>query len=151
MPHSVPLSLTLLVVALPLAARGDDLAKEKEKLQGTWSVVNRERNGQPQPRAAFDGMTATFKGDTVTFKRMGEVTFTYTLDLTKEPWHFDKTGKDDKGKEVTYRGIFKYDVDGFLVLCTNTVPTEKRPKEFKTGREPDLADFKIDVLKRAGP
>jgi uncharacterized protein (TIGR03067 family) len=141
----------LACVFLPLTIRGDDVAKEKEKLQGTWAVVNQERVGQPVSRNGFDGMTATFKGDTVTFKRTAEVTFTYTLDLTKEPWHFDKTGKDDKGKEVTYRGIFKYDVDGFLILCTNTVPTEKRPKEFKTGRDPELASFKIDVLKRVGP
>jgi len=56
--------------------------------------------------------------------------------------------KDDKGKVVTHRGVFKYDVDGFLILCYNQVPTEKRPKEFKTGRTPELASFVLYVLKR---
>jgi hypothetical protein len=38
MSRGIPLALTLLVVALPLAARGDDLAKAKERLHGTWAL-----------------------------------------------------------------------------------------------------------------
>jgi uncharacterized protein (TIGR03067 family) len=138
-------------LAFPFVARSDELAKEKEKLQGTWAVVNLERDGQFQSRDVFAGMTAKFKGDTVTFKLRNEIAFTYTLDMTKEPYHFDMAGRDEKGKELTCRGIFKYDMDGFLILCYNNVSTERRPKEFKTGRQPELSSFSLYVLKRVDP
>jgi uncharacterized protein (TIGR03067 family) len=85
------------MVSLLSAVHCDDLVKAKARLHGHWAVVNVERFGQTQTRDSFDGMIVTFKADTVTFKGKAEVTFTFALDLSQNPWHFDETSKDNKG------------------------------------------------------
>jgi RNA polymerase sigma factor (sigma-70 family) len=130
--------------ANPKAPAGDDLAK----LQGTWSVVALEQDGEdvspiPEPGIVIAGnawITINPKPSQNPTKVM-----TFTLDPAREPKTIDVTGVGAE-KAPVMLGIYR--VDGPNLLVCFDPKGVKRPTEFDTkpGSGHNLA-----ILRRAKP
>jgi uncharacterized protein (TIGR03067 family) len=125
-----------LVVAIAgfLAFGADDpqelIKKEMAQLEGEWSMVSGESDGQPMPeefrksakRVAKDGETTVMIGGQLFMKAK------FTVDPAKKPKHIDyvMTGGFTKGK--TQFGI--YQMDGDTVKFCFSSPGKDRPTDF---------------------
>ena len=117
---------------------------DKDKLQGTWSVVSIETAGKPVPDEFIKKaeMKLVFAGDKATMKMaMGdEDQSTFTLDPTKSPKTIDVTSA--KGKKM--KGIYTFDGDDKLTVAMSK-DNDERPTGFKTKED---STFGVLVLKR---
>src|SRR3954464_12947040 len=93
MTRLIPLAFLMIAVTSPsgLAAdresSRDTARKDLEKLQGTWTLVSMEVEGQPTPREDFQGWQAVYDGDALTL-RSGETVRRrgiVTLEPTQRP------------------------------------------------------------------
>src|SRR4051812_9867312 len=94
------------VLALAAGPAEEDAGKkDRELLQGTWTVVSAEHDGQPLDR--IKGNTLTLKGDRFTIKtRTAEFKGTCKLDPTKKPKTIDFLHESDVLKDKTWQGIY---------------------------------------------
>ena len=126
----------VLFAALLLAADApkEEVKKDLERFQGTWTPTSVEVNGKAIPQDALRGTTMTIKAEKFTIKH-GEATVegTIEIDPSKTPKAYDAVGKE-QGKEVKSIGIYQFDGDTLKVCYTEK---GERPKEFssKSGTE----------------
>jgi uncharacterized protein (TIGR03067 family) len=145
MANRLALALGLALIGSAIADdKADAAKKDLDKLQGTWTFVSMESNGQavpqgdPAPTITFDGNKFTVKaGDAVL--QAG----TQTLDPGKKPKEVDSTVTEGEGKGTTMLGIYELDGDN-LKACFD-IQGKKRPTEFKTAAE---SGHMLVVLKR---
>jgi uncharacterized protein (TIGR03067 family) len=140
----------LLVLGLLVAAEGpkEDAAKrDVQKLQGTWTVVSAEREGQPLDR--IKGNKLTLKGDRFTIKtKTVELTGTFRLDPAKKPKAMDWMHEADALRDKTWQSIYLLE-GGSLKICYAEADSGKdRPTEFATTEGSGL---QLVVLKRDEP
>jgi uncharacterized protein (TIGR03067 family) len=121
----------LLVVALGLllGAEAPDAKKDRDQLQGDWTLASGERDGQPLPEDLVKSLKRTIKGDTFVVSRDDQALAkgTFTLDPSQKPKAIDIK---PEGATQPVRGIYELDGDTFK-LCY-AAPGEVRPKEFAT-------------------
>ena len=115
-------------------SRSDAVAREMEKLQGTWKQIAYERDGvtEPldeqgwEPRVTFtgDAFVVTLADGSIPIRG------TYKIDPTREPKTVDWTDAigEDAGK--TLLAIYALEGDR-LVFCA-AYPGQERPTEFRT-------------------
>jgi uncharacterized protein (TIGR03067 family) len=151
---SVSAATALIFAVVPLVAADDpaqDLKKERDKLEGEWTIVSVEGKGKKLPDDYIKGWKLTIKGDQWTFmSRKTEYKSTFKIDPAKDPKTIDLTGKSfdlTKGADVESLspGIYKLEGDTLTVCRTSFDP--ERPKEFKTTEETGAR--RIEVWKRA--
>jgi uncharacterized protein (TIGR03067 family) len=128
--------LTIAAVGLMIGAApaGDEVKKEKEKLQGSWKVVTFEKGG----KSAEDNQDhrVVISGDELSIKR-GDQTFIkgkLKIDPTKKPRHFDVEITEDAENKFTGKtaqGIYQLDKDE-LKWCVCEPGSDVRPTEFST-------------------
>jgi uncharacterized protein (TIGR03067 family) len=118
----------------------EDNKKDQEKLQGKWSVVSAERDGQAHDKIKDDKLVIASDRITIT-KASGneEPAVTFTLDATKKPKHIDVMVSG-----MTMQAIYELDGDN-LKLCFAR-PGAERPGDFttKAGSERMLVVLKRD-------
>ena len=140
----------LVVLTAGLLVAADDATKDaakndQGKLQGKWTVVGAELEGQKLPEAQAKG-ELVFKGNTYAFTtgagESGKGTF--KLDPTKKPKAMDAMPDDAAG--VTVEEFYEVDGDN-LKICL-AVPGNPRPKEFKA---PAGSGRMLFIYKRAKP
>jgi uncharacterized protein (TIGR03067 family) len=120
--------------------------KEMSQLEGEWSMVSGEANGQVMPketvksgkRAAKDGETTITIGGQVYFKAK------FSIDPTKKPKAIDYSMTEGPTKGKTRLGI--YELDGDTVKFCFAAPGQDRPTEFtaKEGSQCTLSVWKRD-------
>jgi uncharacterized protein (TIGR03067 family) len=122
----------------------EDVKKEMAQLEGEWTMVSGERDGQPLPdnflqnakRVAKDGVSTISFGDRVYMKAK------FSIDPTKKPKTIDYeiVEGETKGKKVL--GI--YEIDGDKVKFCFSTPDKDRPTEFtaKSGSGNTLSVWK---------
>jgi uncharacterized protein (TIGR03067 family) len=146
MRNCIALALGLALVGSALADdKADAAKKDQDKLQGTWTFVSMEGDGQPVPQGD-PPPTITFTGNKFAVKA-GEVVLqagTQTLDPSQKPKAVDSTVTEGEGKGTTMLGIYELDGDN-LKACFDT-QGKKRPTEFKTAAG---SGHMLVVLKRA--
>jgi uncharacterized protein (TIGR03067 family) len=112
MKHSYILSLTVgLLVATGLV--GCQAAPDDNKsLQGTWTLVSGEKDGEPLPEQDIKNSKLTIAGDTHTVQ-VGEMIIkgTHKLDATKKPKQIDLTYESGPNKGKTLLGIYELEGD----------------------------------------
>ena len=124
-------------------AKADDKA-DKDKLQGEWSLVKLEENGQNQDINEDNDHYVKLKieGDKfmVTLKK-GDHDATYTLDSSKKPKTLDVTlkGGDEDGK--TIKAFYELEGDT-LKICSGGLEAPERPAEFKSKDDVKIITFK---------
>jgi uncharacterized protein (TIGR03067 family) len=124
-----PIALCFLVAADPAP---EVVKKDVAQLQGTWSMVSGERDGEAVPaeylkefkRVAKDDVTTVTLGETVFLKAK------FTLDPSKKPKTIDYTLLDGPAKGKKQLGI--YEIDGDTMKFCFASPDQERPKEFST-------------------
>jgi uncharacterized protein (TIGR03067 family) len=133
------------VLVLVHAGEGHDaIQREMTQLEGDWSMVFGEANGQVMPketvksgkRVAKDGETTITIGGRVFFKAK------FTIDPTKKPKAIDYMMTEGPTKGKTHLGIYELDRDT-LKFCF-AAPGKDRPTEFtaKEGSQRTLSIWK---------
>ena len=124
----VPVIAVLVLVGVVGAQ--DANKKEMTQLEGEWSMVSGEANGQAMPketvksgkRVAQDGETTITIGGQVYFKAK------FSIDPAKRPKAIDYTMTEGPTKGKTHLGI--YEMDGDTVKFCFAAPGKDRPTEF---------------------
>jgi uncharacterized protein (TIGR03067 family) len=133
------------VVLLLGADKKDDGKKDMAKLEGEWSMVSGERDGQALPEDLVkDAKRVAKAGETtVTIGGQQFLKAKFTVDPSKKPKAIDYTVTEGPNKGKTQLGI--YELDGDTVKFCFAAPDKERPKEFKTAAESGLT---LSVWKR---
>jgi uncharacterized protein (TIGR03067 family) len=123
-------SLTLLAL-LSAFARADN-ANESRKLDGTWKVVEAEKQGAKLPEKETMTLKVIIKEGKITIKDPdGDVDARLKVDATKKPAAIDFVhGKDEK---MAALGIYEFD-GSKLKICWS-IDGAQRPKEFASSKE----------------
>src|SRR5262245_41243290 len=104
--------IVIAAVALCLAADApkDDAKKDQEKLQGEWTLVSGERDGETLPEDLVKSLKRTVTGDKVAVSRDGQDLSkgTFTLDPSKKPKTIDVKLE---GSDQPVQGIYEIDGD----------------------------------------
>jgi uncharacterized protein (TIGR03067 family) len=124
------------IAALALVSvRADetDAAKtDKAQLQGEWTMVSGERDGQKFPAEFLQNSKRVASNDVTTVTIQGQLFMkaTFTLDPATSPKKIDYavTG----GPYAGNRQLGIYQLDGDTVKYCFTVPGKERPAEFST-------------------
>jgi uncharacterized protein (TIGR03067 family) len=122
--------LAMMTVLLLAAAPKDAAREDRDRLQGTWTVVESEKNGTPTPKDDLKKtpVKLTFHGDKLVV-RLGEqkeAEQTFTLDPGKNPKQIDVT--------PAAKGI--YEIDGDTLRLRFFHEGKERPKGFKSKTAP---------------
>ncbi|HLJ91984.1 MAG TPA: TIGR03067 domain-containing protein [Gemmataceae bacterium] len=110
----------------------ETLDKEFSRLQGEWSMVSGEHDGQRVPEGLLKLWKRVAKGKetTVTFSGQVMLQATFTLDMSKKPKTIDYTMAEGPNKGKKQYGVYEW--DGDQVRFCFAVPGKERPKEFAT-------------------
>lgn len=140
------LSLVALLSLVCTSGAQDAAKKEMSQLEGEWSMVSGEANGQPMPRdlvkngkrIAKDGETTILINEQVYFKAK------FTIDPSKKPKAIEYTMTQGPTKGKTHLGI--YELDGDTVKFCFAAPGKERPTDFtaKAGSQRTLSVWKRD-------
>lgn len=123
----------LAVAAVGLLVAADDARdagkKDLDALQGEWTMVSGERNGEKIPEEIAKSLRRVIKGDKFSILRDDETVSqgTFTLDASKKPREIDAKLE---GVDGVVKGIYALDGDTFKV-CYGPPGTD-RPREFAT-------------------
>jgi len=102
------------------------------KLQGVWSIVSVEVEGNPLAMDKLDEARLIVRGEHYSFRLEGiELEIVYRMDAGKSPKAIDLTLTDGVHKGKVFRGIYKLDKDRYTI-CRTTEPEKARPAEFAT-------------------
>src|ERR1043165_9108456 len=123
----VLLSFAAATLLLGADAPADAVKKEMMLLEGEWSMVSGERDGQKLPdefvktgkRTAKDGETSVTLNDMLYMKAK------FTIDPSKKPKEIDYTITEGAEKGKTRLGI--YEIDGDTAKFCFGAPGDKRP------------------------
>jgi uncharacterized protein (TIGR03067 family) len=133
-------------VALLVAADAaqEAVKKDLEQLQGEWSMVSGESNGQEFADQVFKTAKRVCKGNetTVTVGERLILKATITINPSKEPKNIDYDVREGDTKGRIIRGI--YELDGDTVKFCFSAPGGERPTDFtaKAGSNRTLSTWK---------
>jgi uncharacterized protein (TIGR03067 family) len=135
--------LAILVLVCTSGAQ-DALKKDMAQLEGEWSMVSGEANGQPMPEEYLKTGRRTAKDGETIVRIAGQILFKakFTIDPTKKPKAIDYAMTEGPSKGKTHLGI--YELDGDTVKFCFGAPGADRPTEFaaKEGSQQVLSVWK---------
>ncbi len=148
------LAILILVVVAPTVSAADKPStreaarKDLAALQGTWSLVAMETEGDAVGADEFKGWHVVYDGDTVTLHSDTEVRRhgIITLDPTRKPKAINTWDQDGPYDDRTVPGIYELKGDS-LKLCFAR-PGDERPTEFTTKKG---TGFLLAVYERRKP
>lgn len=129
-------------------AQADTPAKDdKQLLQGTWKVVKKVKNGEPEELKATPA-TLKFSGNTVTLSEGGEQQGegTFSIDESKTPRRITLTGTSGQNAGRTFEAIYALDGDTFKLAYGIGENAGSPPKDFEGGQ-----GQAVEVLERQKP
>jgi uncharacterized protein (TIGR03067 family) len=133
----VQIAVVLVTVGLLAGAdnAADAVQKETAQLEGEWSMVSGERDGQALPEDIVKGAKRVAKGGETTVTIGGEVFLKakFTIDPARKPKTIDYALTDGPNKGKTQLGI--YELDGDTVKFCFAAPGKERPTDFTTKEE----------------
>jgi uncharacterized protein (TIGR03067 family) len=148
MRRIVPLIVAVGWLAGADGPKNERAAKDIEALQGNWTMISLEINGEDVSKEQVQSAKLVVKGDRyapVFDDRIYSETF--TVDPDKSPKAIDFTYTDGPRKGETVKGIYKLEGDTYT-MCRAIKAEDERPKTFATGRDSGLA---LVVWKRSKP
>jgi len=138
---------TVAILVLVSAVTAQDAnKKEMALLDGTWSMVSGQADGQDMPKQLVDGGKRIAKDGEVTIMIGGQVYFKakFTIDPAKKPKTIDYVMTEGFTKGKTQLGI--YELDGDTIKFCFAAPGKDRPKDFtaKQGSQQTFSVWKRD-------
>jgi uncharacterized protein (TIGR03067 family) len=125
------------------------MKSDAELLQGTWTVVALEMDGQETPAAMLGDARIVLKGDRFQSLGMGAVyEGKLVLDPKASPKTFDLKFTKGPEKGNTALGIYALDGDEWKICFTTRLGATDRPKKFATKSGTGIA---LEILKRGKP
>src|SRR5262249_14610018 len=111
-------------------AAQDAAKKDTASLEGEWTLVSAERNGEPLPEEVIKTARRGFKGNESTVTVNDEVVLkaTFTVDATKKPKTIDYKVTQGEAEGKTILGI--YELDGDNAKFCSGAPGGERPTDF---------------------
>jgi uncharacterized protein (TIGR03067 family) len=127
MKHCLWLAIPTLLLA---ADQKDDAVKEDlKKLQGAWTVVSAEFDGNKLGDDDVKKMEMVIKDDTYTFTAPDETyKGTFKIDPAKKPKAIDRKGTEGPDAGKSAQGIYEVDAETHK-LCYAAIG-EERPSKF---------------------
>jgi uncharacterized protein (TIGR03067 family) len=117
-------------------------AGDKDRIQGTWSVVSGEHGGKPIPAEVARNVKLVFAGNKLTTMNKDRKTeATFKLDPDKKPKEIDVDMDGNVGKGI-------YQLDGDNLKIAHGEVGDPRPKDFP---EKEGSGLTVLVLKREKP
>jgi uncharacterized protein (TIGR03067 family) len=130
--HAMQKLLMALVTLLFLAADDSDPAqKELKTLEGTWTMIALEVEGQKVGEDRLGSELVIKDGKYIVTARGKSHETAITLDPTQKPKHIDMVFAAGENKDKPHRGIYEIEGDT-LRVCRSIDPEFSRPKEFAT-------------------
>lgn len=131
------------LVALGLVAAGAprEDKKDQDLIQGTWKLVEGERNGEKPPPEFLENFKVTFKGDkAIPEGRGNDSPATFKLDTNAKPRRIEIKPTDS---DRVMRGIYELNGDS-MKICFGGPGSDAYPTEFsgKAGSNTMLMIFK---------
>jgi uncharacterized protein (TIGR03067 family) len=144
------LRLTLSVLAAATLAGGaagaEDVANDRDRLQGEWQIVAITDAGEPVPREKLKGLKFVFEGDTLTMasaEKGAELEkFGFTLDPSSKPKGIDLT---EKGTAIP--AIYELEGDT-LRLCLPARTATERPAAFESKKGSKVSLIVLQRVKK---
>jgi uncharacterized protein (TIGR03067 family) len=138
-------AIVVTILLLGADSAPEAIKKEMANLEGEWSMVSGERDGQALPEELVKGARRVAKAGETTVTVGGQqfLKAKFTVDPSKKPKAIDYTLSDGPNKGKTQLGI--YELDGDTVKFCFAAPGKDRPKEFKTVADSGLT---LSVWKR---
>lgn len=137
-----PLSVMLLVLAIPVLLVADDaVQKELKALKGTWKAVALETGGKPLPKEAIPDFTYTVSADGKATGKMGrsEYSATMTVDPAKNPKTMDNLHQSGSSKGKSQYAIYKLEGNKWIVCITAPgADASSRPRDFNTSNSANV-------------
>ncbi len=148
MPARLSLALFAILAAAVASHAGDDVEKERRKMQGTWKVALAQVDGRNIPLEAFKKVDVVFQDDKIVFKDNGKTydEIEFDLDPAAKPRTLDYHYVFGLKKGVRERGIYQWEA-GQLTICM-AQGKQKRPADF-AGKQ--AAGVQLLKLKRVEP
>jgi len=117
-----------------VGARSDDSKKDLELLQGEWSMVSGEIDGQALPADSVKTAKRVSKDNETTVTINGQVFMKakYTIDDTKKPKAIDYDVTEGVTKGQKQLGIYEIGQD--TVRFCFSIPGKDRPTDFTTAQ-----------------
>ena len=130
--NTILIGLTALAISPTWAGDNEAVKQDQARLQGEWTMVAGERDGQAFPVDFMKDSRRVAKGDETTVMLQGQLFLRakFTLDPSRSPKTIDYsvTGGPYAGK--TQLGI--YELDGDKVKFCFSTPGKERPTDFTT-------------------
>lgn len=131
------------------APQEEQVASDREAIQGVWQVTAMRAAGNPGPESIIAASRYHFDGETLTIK-LGESRsddYTFTLDPAAKPMAAcDMTPLGSQDPAATMKGIYKVEGDS-LIICLGK---HQRPTEMRAEEEDGFGQVLIE-LQRAKP
>jgi uncharacterized protein (TIGR03067 family) len=125
------LPLTL-VVCLIADAQDDAIKKELAAIEGEWSMVSSERDGQPLRPRLVRNARRICRGDVTTVLLNGQLFMRakFAVDPAKQPKTLDYEVTEGRNQGSKQLGI--YELDGDMMKICLADPGNERPTDFVT-------------------
>lgn len=127
-----------LVLSMALLAAGDrpqDSRKELERFEGTWVLIDGEKEGQKLPADQIKKGKITWHRGQVSVDTPHQspdtIQATITVDPSQSPKHMDWVRSTGPGKDETFHAIYEFISDDEYRVCFSPAGKD-RPREFAT-------------------
>ena len=142
-------AFALVLTLIGTVAAQDANKKEMSLLEGEWSMVSGQADGQPMPKQFVDTGKRVAKDGEVTITIGGQTFFKakFTIDATKKTKTIDYVMTEGFTKGKTQLGIYELDAD--TVKFCFAAPGKERPTDFtaKEGSQQTFSVWKRDKKK----
>jgi uncharacterized protein (TIGR03067 family) len=143
----VTVPMIAVFVLVGAAGAEDSIKKEMARLDGEWSMVSGEADGQSLPRESVkSGKRVAQHGETtITFGAQVYFKAKFRIDPLKKPKTIDYTMTEGPTKGMIHLGIYEF--DGDTVKFCFAAPGKNRPTELtaKEGSQRTLSVWKRDT------
>jgi uncharacterized protein (TIGR03067 family) len=138
------MTVSALIALVGAAGAQNDAKMEMTRLEGEWSMVSGEANGQSMPKETVKGGKRVAKDAETVITMGGQIYFKakFSIDPTKMPKAIDYVMTEGPTKGKTHLGI--YEMEGDTVKFCFAAPGRVRPTEFtaKEGTQNTLSVWK---------
>jgi uncharacterized protein (TIGR03067 family) len=118
----------ILVMAAPAPA--EDKKKDEEKIQGAWTIVSLEENGNKVPEDKVKAMKVTIKDNVLALSDGSkEEKVKFKIDASKKPKSIDFFMEGEEGQ---MQGIYELEGDTLKMCWHKEGKESKRPNEFSS-------------------
>lgn len=133
-----------------LTARADEEAAKKDlkALQGTWTVVAAEHDGDPLDRIVGGVMVVKDSSFHIKTKSGTELKGDLILNPAKAPKHLDYVHQEGPLRDKKWEGVYELKGDTLKICYAEADSEKERPTEFKTRKDSKLLFLELKREKK---